>query len=61
MKCLCLVAGLARQKYMAFLENQSKLKETEQQKRKREALLEEADDLKAKKKRLQYDVTALQS
>ncbi|KAL5468831.1 hypothetical protein EMCRGX_G029953 [Ephydatia muelleri] len=53
--------SLARQKYMAFLENQRELKKTEQQKRKRETLLEEVDDLKAKKKRLQYDVTALQS
>ena len=51
--------SLARQKYMAFLENQRELKKkkTEQQKRKRE----EVDDLKAKKKRLQYDVTASQS
>lgn len=53
--------SLARQKYMGFLENQRQLKKTEQQKRKRETLLEEVNDLKAKKKRLQCDVTALQS
>ena len=46
---------------MAFLENQRELKKTEQQKRKWETLLEEVDDLKVKKKRLQCDVTALQS
>ena len=60
-KEMVMSCSLARQKYMAFLENQRELKKTEQQKRKRETLLEEVDDLKAKKKRLQYDVTALQS
>ena len=37
------------------------LKKTEQQISKWETLVEEVDDLKAKKKRLQYDATALQS
>ena len=46
--------SLVRQKCMAFLENTRELKKTEQQKRKRETLLEEVDGLKAKKKRLQY-------
>ena len=60
-KEMLLSCSLARQKYMGFLENQRQLKKTEQLKRKRETLLEEVDDLKAKKKRLQCDVTALQS
>ena len=52
-KDMLMSCSLGRQKYMAFLENQRELKKTEQQKRKRETLLEEVDDLKAKKKRLQ--------
>ena len=52
-KEMLMSCSLARQKHMAFLENQRELKKTEQQKRKRETLLEEVDDLKAKKERLQ--------
>lgn len=60
-KELRLSAATARQKYMAHLEEQKKIKETEVQVGKRKALYEELENLQNKKKRLEDAVTELQN
>ena len=49
----------ARQRYMAYLEEQRKKKQKEASSMKRKSLVEELDELKAKKKRLESEAAAL--
>ena len=53
--------SLARQRYTAHLEKAKELKKSEEQKQKRKAILDEIDEIKAKKKRLSSDIEALNS
>ena len=58
-KKLILSVASARQKYMAYLDEQKRKKEKQVVSLKRKSLLEEIEDLKTKKKRLESDSAAL--
>ena len=55
-KQLLISAASARQKYMAHLDERKRAKVTEEVARKRKDVLEEIDELKRKKKRLESDI-----
>ena len=52
-------AATARQKYMLYLEEEKKKKEKKAFSMKRKSLMEELDDLKAKKKKLECEAEGL--
>ncbi len=58
-KHLLLHVSIARQKYYAYLDEQKAKKAAEQHSQKRKSILDEIDELKKKKQRLQKDVEVL--
>jgi len=56
---MLLVIGTARQKYVAYLEEEKKKKEADKVDHKRKGLVGEIDELNVKKQRLQKDVDSL--
>jgi len=58
-KELLLSAAAARQKYHNYLDDQKRLKQDEQTAQKRKGVMEEIDDIKAKKKRMEEDIRVL--